>query len=285
MIRIVAATRRQEKRVEGRIDTTHNRYRIVGGQRDGICQAIAYLGRRRVYEANGETVAAAVDSLKRTLDEHIDRLIQERVEGVPCEAEFREALLALAPALTAETMKLLVGQSRLPGGAISVGELARRSGRDEATVVADYARLGRKLAAPFELCASTGRARTVARVDPDLRVRGDIPRECGRGVAPETGSARGTGRNGRGDRDRGVVIRCRMVAPRNPARSMRRHQLANWRERPLARATQGPRADIAVGNNVGSRQETARQATSGLRARPPGWGSASAKSGGASCVS
>lgn len=79
------------------------------------------------------------------LDQHIDRLVQDRVDGVPSEAEFREALLALDAVEPTETMRLLIEHSRLPGGVATMGDLVRRSSRDEDSAVTDYARLGREV--------------------------------------------------------------------------------------------------------------------------------------------
>lgn len=137
----------RKKLVEGRIDTSYHRYRIVGGEQGGECHAIAYLGRRKVYATTGETVAAAVASLERMLDEHIERLARERADGVPSAVEYREALLALDAVVPEETMGIMAEHSRLPGGVATIGDLARRSDRDEKTMMTDYARVGRKLGA------------------------------------------------------------------------------------------------------------------------------------------
>lgn len=139
--------KRSERSTERRIDIAHHHYRIVGGQGNGSCQAIAYIGKRKIYTTAGETVAAAVESLKVTLDEHLARLRQERVGGVPSACEFREALLALVPELPEKTIGLLVVHSRLPRAVATIGDLSRCSGQDEVMIGAGYARLGRKLSA------------------------------------------------------------------------------------------------------------------------------------------
>lgn len=134
------------KLIEERLEVEHFRYRIVAGQRDGACQAVAYLGRRKIYTTGGETVDAAVAAVKRILDEHLVRLARERVDGVPSEAEFREALLVVDMALPEQVVRLLSAHSRCPGGAATLSDLARLSGWDEATVKLKYVQAGRQIA-------------------------------------------------------------------------------------------------------------------------------------------
>lgn len=130
-----------------RIDVAHHHYRIIAGQRERVCQAVAYLANRKIHSINGETVEAAVDALKGALDERMVRLRGDRVDGVPSAQEFCEALMALDEAGLKPAIALLAVHSRRPDAAATMEELARLADRDESATETVYARFGRKLGA------------------------------------------------------------------------------------------------------------------------------------------
>lgn len=67
---------RQKKLIEGRIDIAYDSYRFVGGQCDGIFQAIMYLGRRKIHETVGDSVAFAVDAFIRSVTTRIRSVME-----------------------------------------------------------------------------------------------------------------------------------------------------------------------------------------------------------------
>jgi hypothetical protein len=143
----LATKKNREASASVRIDIAHHRYRIIAGQREGTCHAIAYLANRKIESLNGETVESAVDALKGVLDERMVRLRRDRVDGVPSAQEFCEALMALDEAGLKPVITLLAVHSRRPDAAATMEELARLAGRDESTIATDYMRFGRKLGA------------------------------------------------------------------------------------------------------------------------------------------
>lgn len=143
----MATKKNREASASVRIDIAHHHYRIIAGQREGTCHAIAYLANWKIESLNGETVEAAVDALKGALDERMVRLRRDRVDGVPSAQEFCEALMALDEAGLKPVIALLTAHSRRPDAAATVEELARLADRDESTTATVYMRFGRKLGA------------------------------------------------------------------------------------------------------------------------------------------
>lgn len=143
----MASKKNRESSASVRIDITHHHYRIIAGQREGTCHAIAYLANRKIESLNGETVEAAVDTLKAALDERMVRLRRDRVDGVPSAREYWEALMALDEAGLKPAIALLVVHSRRPDAAATMEDLARVADRDESATAAIYTRFGRKLGA------------------------------------------------------------------------------------------------------------------------------------------
>jgi hypothetical protein len=143
----LATKKNREASASVRIDIAHHHYRIIAGQREGTCHAIAYLANRKIESLNGETVEAAVDALKGALDERMVRLRRDRVDGVPSAQEFCEALMALDEAGLKPVIALLAAHSRRPDAAATVEELARLADKDESTTATVYMRFGRKLGA------------------------------------------------------------------------------------------------------------------------------------------
>jgi len=143
----LATKKNREASASVRIDIAHHHYRIIAGQREGTCHAIAYLANWKIESLNGETVEAAVDALKGALDERMVRLRRDRVDGVPSAQEFCEALMALDEAGLKPVIALLTAHSRRPDAAATVEELARLADRDESTTATVYMRFGRKLGA------------------------------------------------------------------------------------------------------------------------------------------
>jgi hypothetical protein len=143
----LATKKNREASASVRIEFAHHHYRIIAGQREGTCHAIAYLANRKIESLNGETVEAAVDALKGALDERMVRLRRDRVDGVPSAQEFCEALMALDEAGLKPVIALLAAHSRRPDAAATVEELARLADKDESTTATVYMRFGRKLGA------------------------------------------------------------------------------------------------------------------------------------------
>jgi len=120
-------------------------YRIIAGQREGKCQAIAYVGRRKIDSVTGESVTIAVDTMKQSLDERLAHLRRQRVDGVPTEAEYREGLMALDTAMQEDIIGLLKLHGQRPDATASFGDMARLTDLDEPAISDTYAHLGRRL--------------------------------------------------------------------------------------------------------------------------------------------
>jgi hypothetical protein len=138
-----------------RIDTEHRRYRIIGGKRAGAGHAIAYLGMRKIEERSAESTDAAIAALREVLDLRVEKLQADRVEGVPSEAEYDEALQVLQAELPEQTMAVLAFLSRLPEGAATVPEIAFRLERSESAVATGATRIGKKLGALLDFAPDT----------------------------------------------------------------------------------------------------------------------------------
>lgn len=141
----MATKRKRDRPSAPRIDTYHFLYRIIAGQRESKCQAIAYVGRQKLDAIAGETVALAVEAMKQSLDERLSHLRRQRVDGVPSEAEYREGLLALTAVMQDDVLVLLRLHRLRPAARASLNELARASGQNEGRIAECYARLGRRL--------------------------------------------------------------------------------------------------------------------------------------------
>lgn len=146
----MAPKKQAEPTADGRVDAKHHHYRIIAGRRNATGHAIVYLGKRKFDEATADTVEAAVEALKKTLDEHRAALRRERTEGIPTIKEFREALTALKAELPTPVFRVLGTHARMTNASASTGELGRLGVGDGAAVTAAYSRLGRKLGAILE---------------------------------------------------------------------------------------------------------------------------------------
>lgn len=78
--------------IAGRIDAYVQRYRIIAGETPKGCRAQAYIGRRQIGQSSGATTTDAVETLETGLLDRLQRLADQRREGVPCVEEFREAI-------------------------------------------------------------------------------------------------------------------------------------------------------------------------------------------------
>jgi hypothetical protein len=126
----VAPKRKRDRSTAERIDIDHHHYRIVAGQREGKCQAIACVGPYKVDAVTAESVALAVDAMKCTLDERLSHLRRQRVNGLPTEQEYREGLAALKTVMPDGVIDLLGRHSHRPGATASLSELARAAGQE-----------------------------------------------------------------------------------------------------------------------------------------------------------
>jgi hypothetical protein len=141
----VAPKRKRDRSTAERIDIDHHHYRIVAGQREGKCQAVACVGHQKVDTVTAESVALAVDAMKHILDERLSHLHRQRINGVPTEQEYREGLVALKAVMPDGEIDLLGRHSHRPGATASLSELARAAGQEQVRIAESYARLGRRL--------------------------------------------------------------------------------------------------------------------------------------------
>jgi len=141
----VASKRSRDRSANGRIDLEYLHYRIIAGQREGKCQAIAYVGREKIDAVASESVTIAVDTMKQSLNERLAHLRRQRVDGIPTEAEYREGLMALDTAMQEDVLALLKLHCRRPDAIATFGEMARIADLDEPVVADTYARIGRRL--------------------------------------------------------------------------------------------------------------------------------------------
>ena len=126
-----------------RVCVQHGHYLIVGGRRNAENAAIGYLGNKRMAAASAESVEAAVEKVRSALDEHAASLRSERVDGVPTEAEYREALVVLYPKLSKPVAAALGAHTRLPQSSTTLRDLASRLGSSERSLRQGYAKLAR----------------------------------------------------------------------------------------------------------------------------------------------
>jgi hypothetical protein len=131
--------------VRERTEVGHGMFRIVAGQQGEVSRAVAYLGMKPLHSVEGESVDAAVETIKFELDGRTGRLKQERVDGVPTQKEYLEALLGAR--ISQRTANLLKAHSRFPERTASIDDIARRCAIDVTTVTSDYLRTGRQLGA------------------------------------------------------------------------------------------------------------------------------------------
>lgn len=141
----MASKRGRGRSTDGRIDMNYFHYRIIAGQREGKCQAIAYVGRQKIDSVTGESVTIAVDTMKQSLDERLAHLRRQRVDGVPTEAEYREGLMALDTEMQEDVLGLLKLHGQRPGATASFGDMARLNDLEEPAIADTYARAGRRL--------------------------------------------------------------------------------------------------------------------------------------------
>lgn len=131
--------------VADRTIVEHGAYQIIAGRRQGECAAVGYLGNKRIATATGDSVDAAVSAVSQALDVRVSGLRAERLDGVPTEAEYREALGGLYRGLPSRMKAMLETHCRMPGAATALSDLARRFGVSENTVKLGYGKLARGL--------------------------------------------------------------------------------------------------------------------------------------------
>lgn len=135
-----------------RIDIQHGYYRVVGVMRGPGALSVAYAGMTRIAEGEGAQPKDAVADVIHALDARLARFLSSRdADGMPSEAEYRDAIDAIPIAGSESLLRLLRFHGRRPGHAATAAQIARMATVDEKTVWFEYGRLGRKLHAFLKL--------------------------------------------------------------------------------------------------------------------------------------
>lgn len=152
-----ATVKKQEQPAPtSRIDIAYKYYRIIAGEQDGACRAIAYIGMRRVAESRGDTIDGAVTSVRSGLEALAKERRLERRDGVPTAVEFKEALEFLQPGIPTPLLDILSAHRRRPQQRATVQQLASlRVGWNADEIEAECAKLGRKLSKLVEFLPRT----------------------------------------------------------------------------------------------------------------------------------
>ncbi|MEQ9640502.1 MAG: hypothetical protein RIM84_10820 [Alphaproteobacteria bacterium] len=132
-------------KTEGRVTLTHGPFLIVAGRRNDTCAAIGYLANKLIDQTAAESVEAAIEALIETLDQRTAEQRELRVDGVPTETEYREAIAVLAAKMSKRFKAMLATHCRQPNAASTMHDLARRFEVAEKTAALDYGKLARGL--------------------------------------------------------------------------------------------------------------------------------------------
>lgn len=128
-----------------RSDLCHGLYRIIAGATGGQFQAFAYLGMKRIHVLSGDSMAGVVAEMTAEIDRRAKALRRNSIDEIPSEAEFREVLTALATRKNEFVFSMLHVHRQFNGYLAAPKDIARRSGADEATVMLEYAKFGRRV--------------------------------------------------------------------------------------------------------------------------------------------
>lgn len=180
-----------------RIDIPYGLYRIIAGRRTDAWYAIGYLGMRKIDVAMGDSLDDAISRMKQLLDQRLSALHRRRIDGVPSAAEFKEALDAMYPKLPERMAALVALHSRLLRASASLRDLSRRSGLDEAVILADYIRFGRRVGQALQFAPRENRLPralwpilTVGEVDVSAQNRSDTVIKLRRQILEALGASR-----------------------------------------------------------------------------------------------
>lgn len=136
--------------VQRHFEEQYGMYRIVTGRRRGSWEAIAYTGTRKVAENLDDSLDRVVNSVKATLDRRSAKFKSQRVQGVPAQQEYEDALSTISGNLSEQVVQILTIHSRMPNRSISLLDLSNLVRSSNDLVVAEYARLGRRLSVALD---------------------------------------------------------------------------------------------------------------------------------------
>ena len=142
------ATAARQKTVAGRIEREYRLYRIVAGDLGETCKAVAYLGMSGtgpVETVEAPSVDEAVSRMKDALEARLSRMRQERRDGIPTEAEFREGLAALPASVRAGIRGLHIERLDPLSPTSALATLSLRMQTDVVTIVEELRKTARKL--------------------------------------------------------------------------------------------------------------------------------------------
>lgn len=144
----ITATTKRKKPVAGRIEREYRLYRIVAGEVGDICKAVAYLGMggiRPVEAVEASSVDEAVSLMKEVLEARLSTLRNERRDGVPTVAEFRESLAALPAAMRESLRALQIERVDPLSPSSTLATLSLRTQSDIETIVEELRKAARRL--------------------------------------------------------------------------------------------------------------------------------------------
>ena len=110
-----------------RIDIVYRRHRIIAGDRQAGPAAVVYDGRAKLYEADGPTVAAALEEARNWVDRLLDtQRANRRLGHVGTRDEYLRAFQALSIGMHHEAM--LRAHANAADHTLTATELARAAG-------------------------------------------------------------------------------------------------------------------------------------------------------------
>jgi hypothetical protein len=129
-----------------RIDIMYRRHRIIAGQWQGTSAAMVYDGTAKLHQADGSTVAAAMEKAKTWIDDLLDgQIAGRRLPRVGTREEYVRAFRTLSLGKCHEDM--LRAHANAPKHTLTATELARTAGYDSYEVANfQYGKLGRQVA-------------------------------------------------------------------------------------------------------------------------------------------
>lgn len=128
-----------------RIETSHRQLKLVAGVQDGRGRAIAYQGGRKFLEADGPDPAAAVEQLKRLIDEIHEHRETSRDGSAPSTEEYADALIRVDRFINAVQRTALIRHASRPGSRAFLAQMAAQVGVGPEEMQRGYVRLGRYL--------------------------------------------------------------------------------------------------------------------------------------------
>jgi len=139
------STRRRGASASERLEENYRQLRLVAGVQAGSGKAFAYQGGRKFLEAEGPTPSAAIDELKRLIDEIHNRRETSRNGSTPTPEEYLDALVRVDRFINPVQQTALIRHAARPDSRASFHQIASAAGVSGEVLQRAYVRLGRYL--------------------------------------------------------------------------------------------------------------------------------------------